>query len=306
MREINDAAAGERFLSQQEERLMSYKLIVLIASGQSEDAQVFDAAAKLATLQGGHVRVIPVYPDPAADLVYYGVVMHKASKEAAAARMRESDREVQSGLERLARETAARHGLRYGDGHGLSMSLDQRDLDPALALAEAAVLADLVVIGAHCARDFPNLSALFAQTLLVNRAPVLVVKEGALNFDSAAIAWDGSREAAGAVKAALPILHIAKQILVLQERSELWNTGAAAQPQTVIDYLAQHGLTNAHLKSVRSDDVAAALLSGARDNNCGLLVAGGYGRPRFVELVLGGTTRSLVNADGRPHLLLAH
>jgi nucleotide-binding universal stress UspA family protein len=35
-------------------------------------------------------------------------------------------------------------------------------------------------------------------------------------------------------------------------------------------------------------------------------VSGAYGRPRLYEMVLGGTTRSLVQAEQAPHLLLAH
>jgi hypothetical protein len=35
-------------------------------------------------------------------------------------------------------------------------------------------------------------------------------------------------------------------------------------------------------------------------------VAGGYGRPRLFELVLGGTSRALVAAAEAPHILFAH
>jgi len=52
--------------------------------------------------------------------------------------------------------------------------------------------------------------------------------------------------------------------------------------------------------------VSRSLLAAARDDGCELLVAGGYGRPRLYELVLGGATRGFVNAEGLPHILLAH
>ena len=285
---------------------MSYKLIVMIASGESEDAQVFDATAQLAKLQQGHVRVIPVYPDPAADLVYYGVAMHKASKQAAVARVRESDREIQARIERFARNAATKHGLTYGDGPGLSIAVDQRELDPAVALAEAAVLADIVVIGGDSARDFLNFSALFAQTLLTSRTPIFAVKNGGLDFDRVAIAWDGSNQAGRAAKAALPALHTAQEIIVLQHPSDLKDLTLASDPATLVSYLSRHGLTNVRVESVNGDNVALALIGGACLADCGLLVAGGYGRPRFLEFVLGGTTRALVDAQGRPHLLLAH
>ena len=66
-------------------------------------------------------------------------------------------------------------------------------------------MADVVVIGARCARDVLTFGALFAETLLTARVPVFLVKNGPLQFDRAAIAWDGSNQAGRAVKAALPI-----------------------------------------------------------------------------------------------------
>lgn len=284
---------------------MSYKLIVLIASGESADEQVFDAAARLAKLQQGHVRVIPVYADPAADLVHYGVAMHKTSKEAAVAWMRESDREIQNRIELLARAAATKHGLAFGDGLGPSITVDQRDLDPASALGEASVLADIVVVGGHCARVL-NFSALFAQTLLTSRTPVFVVKKGEPDFDRVAVAWDGSNQAGRAAKAALPMLHTAEEIIVLQHPDDLHDLTTGSDPVALVSFLARHGLSNVRIEAVRGGDVSAALMAGARAAGCGLLVAGGYGRPRFLELVLGGTTRALVDAEGPPHLILAH
>lgn len=285
---------------------MSYKLIVLVASGESDDAHVFDAAAHLAKLNQGHVRVIPVYADPAADLVYYGVAMHKAT-EAAIERIRDGERATQERLSALARDAAARHGLALNSGGpGPSIGVAQREFGPAAALADAAVLADVVVIGARCARDVLTFGALFAETLLTARVPVFLVKNGPLQFDRAAIAWDGSNQAGRAVKAALPILHTAKEILLLQHSSGLERASDVAKPQALIHYLDYHGLANVRVQPIGGDDVAMALLAAAREADCGVLIAGGYGRPRLFELVLGGATRTLVDAAGRPHLLVAH
>ena len=46
---------------------MAYKSIVAVASGQESDAHVFNAAARLAGQSSAHARVVPAYPDPAAD-----------------------------------------------------------------------------------------------------------------------------------------------------------------------------------------------------------------------------------------------
>jgi hypothetical protein len=153
---------------------MTLKSILAVASGEREDAQLISAAAKLAARFSGHVRVVPAFPDPAADLVYYGTAL-RASREAAE-RIEASEREAQARVEAAAQAVADREGL-SGDPAGAAASIvvEKRALQPAVALAPAAVLADLVMFAASAARS-PVLAGLFAETLLATRAPTLLLK----------------------------------------------------------------------------------------------------------------------------------
>lgn len=286
---------------------MSYKSIVAVASGEHDDALLLTAAARLAARSSGRVRVIPGYPDPAADLVYFGAVLNRAS-DTVMERVRGGEKVSQQHLLTVAREAATREGVRFEScDAGPCLYVDERALLPAIAIAEAAVLADLVMFAARPARDLYGLAAPFAEALLEARAPVLLVKDDQFGFGAAAIAWDGSAQAGRAVRAAMPLLQFAEEVVILQNTEDLAEqTRASASPDALIAHLARHGVTRARSVAVSGDNVAKALLKGAHEQRCGLLVAGAYGRPRLYELALGGTTRALVNADDRLHLLLAH
>jgi nucleotide-binding universal stress UspA family protein len=287
---------------------MSYKSIVAVASGDNDDAPLLTAATKLAARSSGQVRVIPGYPDPAADLVYFGAVLNRAASGAVIERVRAGEAEAQQRLQTAAREAAAREGVRFEAGAaGPCLYVDERALLPAIAIAEAAVLADLVMFAARPARDLYGLAAPFAETLLEARAPVLLVKDDQFGFGVAAVAWDGSAQAGRAVRAAMPLLQFAEEVVILQNADDLSEqTRASTSPEALIAHLGRHGLARVRSVAVSGDNVAKALLKGAHEQGCGLLVAGAYGRPRLYELALGGTTRALVNADDRLHLLLAH
>jgi nucleotide-binding universal stress UspA family protein len=286
---------------------MSYKSIVAVAAGNKQDALLLTAAAKLAARSSGEVRVIPGFPDPAADLVYFGAVLNRAP-DTVMERVRAGEKVSQEHLETAARNAAESDGLRFEwCGAGPCFLVDVRALLPAIATAEAAVLADLVMFAGQAARDLYGLAAPFAETLLEARAPVLLVKDDQFGFGAAAIAWDGSAQAGRAVRAAMPLLQFAEEVVILQNADDLSEqTRASASPEALIAHLARHGVTQARSVAVSGDNVARALLKGAHEQGCCLLVAGAYGRPRLYELALGGTTRALVNADDRLHLLLAH
>lgn len=284
---------------------MAFKSIVAVASGKESDVHLFNAAAHLAGACGARVRVLSAYPNPAADLISFGVALEGAPP-GLTERMRESERAQHEQMQSRLADAASRAGVLFGaKPEGASIEAEERALMPSAALAEAVVLADLVMIAGDAARE--ALSSLFAETLLQARAPILIVNDDQFSVGGVAVAWDGSAEAGRAVRAAAPLLGLAEEAVILQNVSDL---GAAASKTAASDalgiYLARHGVKRVRRLAVEGDNVAASLLRGAHDARCGTLVAGAYGRPRLYELALGGTTRSLVNTANRTHLFLAH
>jgi len=283
---------------------MALKSIVVVASGEREDAQTIGAAAKLAARFQAHVRVVPAFPDPAADLVYYGTALRTSPE--AAERIEASERDAQARVEAAAKQAAAREGL-SADPRATAPSIvvEKRALQPAVALAPAAVLADLVIFGAAAARS-PVLSGLFAETLLSTRAPTLLIRGAPPAGGPVALAWDGSAQAGRAARAALPILQAASGVLVLRNMDDETAEAEAGTMARLETYLTQQGVTNIAKRELHGANVAASLLAAAKADNCELLVAGAYGRPRLFEMVLGGTTRALVNTEAGPSVLFAH
>lgn len=284
---------------------MTYRTILAAASGETEDAALLAVGAALASRYAALLRVVPAFPDPAADLAFYGLAGQRAAKSEAVQQLLAAERETQARIERLALDAGRSAGLSMDvSAVGAACETVTRDLSPAIALAQAAVLADLVLFSGDSVRRTGAIRDIFAETLINTRAPTLLVKSDRIELSGVAIAWDASAQAGRALRAALPLLMEAKRVVVLQNRAEL--TPDRANTDALRTYLARHGVRDAEVAAVVGDNVAASLLSGAKGAGCDVLVAGGYGRPRLYELALGGTTRSLVNAQGGPHILLAH
>ena len=272
------------------------KSIVSVAAGAAEDAELMGVTAALAARSHGQVRVIPAFADPAADLIYYGATLGTSLPEIAVERVIAAEREKQQMIEAQAGSAAV--------AAKASVSVARRDLLPAIAVANAAVLADLTAFHGFAARG--ALNGVFAETLISTRAPCLVVNGASDAFATVAIAWDGSAQAGRAVRAALPLLRLASKTLVFRNTEDSGLDASAANADALRAYLELHGVKNIAARDILGERVAPSLLEAAHAEKCDLLVSGAYGRPRLYEMALGGTTRSLVLADQAPHLLLAH
>ncbi|MFO8155038.1 MAG: universal stress protein [Thiohalospira sp.] len=122
------------------------------------------------------------------------------------------------------------------------------------------------------------------------------------------IGWNGGRESARAVADALPMLRAAETVRVVvvgsqqgprERHGDLPGADIAA-------HLARHGVpVEAYSQGISDIPVPDALLSAAADFDADLLVMGAYGRSRFREMVLGGTTRRILNEMTLP-VLLSH
>jgi nucleotide-binding universal stress UspA family protein len=285
---------------------MSYRSIIAVASGGRDDGQLLIVAVELASRCSAQVRVLPGFADPAADLVYFGAVLNRAPGQVME-RVRAGEQDQQARIEQLAVDAAASAGVRFdGAGVGASITVEKRALMPAIALAEAAVLADLVMFSAKPARDPYALGAPFAETLLDVRAPILLIKDAPFTFGAAAIAWDGSVQASRAVRGAMNFLRLTEEVVILQNLADLnTKTRTPATAEQLAQHLSRHGVARTRIIPVEGDNIAKSLVAGARAHGCTALVAGAYGRPRLYEFALGGTTRALV-ADESMHLFLAH
>lgn len=196
-------------------------------------------------------------------------------------------------------------------GEDVSWDYDQDTGTIATRIVSRAALSDLVVTGrtppmsGHASAATGFLGDLIHRS----RTPLFIPSDAGAICDpngAALIAWDGSYEAANAVRCSLGLLKLASsvQILAIEEKEELF-------PSTrLLEYLSRHGV-HAELKvesagpnSHDPEFIAGTLADRAQVTNA-YLVMGGYGRSRVGELMFGGVTRSMLKSAPVP-LLIAH
>ena len=164
-------------------------------------------------------------------------------------------------------------------------------------LARHARCTDLTIVGqADLAAHGVDDTALIEAAFMDSGRPALVIpRAGAavLPPRRAIVAWDGSREAARAASDAIPLLRLAEQV------SCWWSTRADAgdhpgQPSSRPTWSG----TRSRPSCGRSPAAAAAsprpCSRRPAPRQADLLVMGGYGHSRLREMMLGGTTRSIL------------
>lgn len=144
-----------------------------------------------------------------------------------------------------------------------------------------------------------------ADVALKTGRPVLVAGDGieTLDLGTVMIAWKDSREARRAVEDAVPLLHMAEKVMVVQVIDEDQRAGADRRLDDVVKWLARHGIA-AEARAERGGDEDAEVLAGlAEDLKVGMIVGGAYGHSRLREWVLGGVTRDLLLRPARAALI---
>lgn len=168
---------------------------------------------------------------------------------------------------------------------------------PIDVLAREARSADLIVIGrTKAAGDVYNSVETSTAILKVGR-PTLVVPAGlgSLKAEHIVIGWKDTREARRAVQDALPFLHEAAKVTIVEICGSGEEDEARAHLDDVARYLGRHRI-DASPKIIlhRQGPPAAQLLALAAAEGADLLVTGAYGHSRLGEWIFGGVTRDLL------------
>jgi nucleotide-binding universal stress UspA family protein len=178
------------------------------------------------------------------------------------------------------------------------------------------VLSAKVVEQAHCAdlfiatrpygeADSPVWTDLVEAVLFGSGRALLLVPPGRHRqgpIQTVLVAWNGSREAARALREGLPFIEQAARTVVL-----VVDPPSDTMPWAEVEgHLARHGVV-AEVITAESQDrrVADVILDEARRLSADLVIMGGYGHTRLRELVFGGATRDVLTASESP-LLVAH
>jgi len=229
---------------------------------------------------------------------------------------------LQNALERLETDTsvfsdlAAQHvrdfgraaAIEIGDasarGRQVTASFREDASNALERLAQHAGSGDLVVMGRL--RQKQGLAPATLEHLARHSGrPILVAATAAPQTltDTIMVCWSESGSAARAVTAAAPILAKAGHVVfVTVARREAPVKGAL---QELAARHSGNGVsTEARVVPASGRALPDVLAKTAAECGANLVVIGAYGRPRFVELVVGSRTEALLDAIDRPMLLM--
>jgi len=163
-------------------------------------------------------------------------------------------------------------------------------------LLHNAALSDLVIIGRkpHWHEFSRTGPGLISEIVCHIHTPICIPGDRCDRFDpfgKAIVAWDGSFEAANAVRSTISLLKMASEVRVIRYTE---NKEAVLPDTRVLEYLSRH---NVHAKiethlirtNVATDLIEDALRIGAQ-----YVAMGGYGHSRAGEFLFGGVTRELL------------
>lgn len=192
-------------------------------------------------------------------------------------------------------------------GHGVEGSWEAYRGFHEAVLSRRASLADLVI--GRLEREAARITSgynLFGHVLSTDAAPMLLVPDrwpGKDGVRKVAIAWNGSTEAARAVRAAAPMLLRADEIVVLDGASRI-RANARRIPLALDSWLERHTL-QAHWEILdEEDDNGQSIHDRASSHGADLLVMGAWGHSRMNEWLLGGVTRHLLQHSEVPLLVV--
>ena len=192
-----------------------------------------------------------------------------------------------------------------GDWFGKIAGSDHRKLAwrsaldfPADVLAHEARSADLVIIGQSRARGGVYRSFDPGEAILKMGRPTLIVPDGvsSLRGEHIVIGWKDTREARRAIRDALPFLHNAGDVTIVETCGPEEKKNAIERINDVAGYLKRHEIdSNCRVVAEENRSYAELLMRIAREQNADLLVTGAYGHSRLGEWIFGGMTRELLS-----------
>lgn len=160
-----------------------------------------------------------------------------------------------------------------------------------LAILERDIVDEAQVIG------------ILGEAMLSSRLPCIVLPPDwntPIEFNRIVIGWNGGFEATRALHSALPLIQLAKEVILIngEVRTPYETQVSVTEPDPVV-YLMHHGIAaKSHRVQVTVDEAGKTLLEKAREVHADLLVMGAYSHSRIRERVLGGATRHVItNAD---------
>jgi nucleotide-binding universal stress UspA family protein len=284
---------------------MTIAKILVAASGTTEGHSALETALLLAKRFDAHVEAINVRRNPRDAVAFMtegmtGAVIEEIISTAEQDIDRRADR-ASNDLESV----AERHGVEVTEqpAHNkasVTFRLEEGREDEVIA--ERGRLSDLVIAARPTADGDAKEEVVAESVLMESGSGLLLVPSGCVSdlSGNAAIAWNGSAEAARAVHRAMPLLHRAEEVAIMApEEGSMRGPG----PDALASYLALHDI-HCHVHNLPTNwtNIGDTLLEIAHQEKAAFIVMGAFSQGKLRQLILGGATRFMLNRSDLPVL----
>ena len=276
--------------------------VLCVLGGSAERAKPqIETAMSLSKRLGRPLSGLIAFPDPANAAMYYvsgETVMAGASTMNA----------VKDAQEKARNDLEAAFGATVSEAEtGLASNLINETGHVQSTTAAHAILADANVFPREAAAPSHSLNPTFEYVMMHERLPVILAATTGALSGPAIIAWDGTPRAMRAVRAHLPLIQsLGHAVIAHNPRKDRDNalTSEIASADALANWLRDERV-EAKVE-LFSGKVSAGLLEIAKTHSAGVIVMGAYGHSRIGQMLFGGTSRALLNAEDAPALAMAH
>ena len=276
-------------------------IIAMLGGPADEVAPQLDCAAAMARKLKTTLTGLVAMPDPA------NAFMYVSGPEAVMAGSSGIDAITQAQDETVAALAVALDAAKKRAGRWLNAEFRHETGSVGEHAAAAAMLSDALIFPRAAANSSHVLNPAFEHVLMEARLPLVLASEDGHTDGPCVIAWDGSSQAARAVRLHLPLIQAYGYAIIVQHPGKIRDrhqVSSSVSPQALADWLHEERVET---KLVEIDGkVSAGLLKVAREHKAGLLVMGAYGHSRLGELFFGGTSKAMLNGPDVPALALVH
>lgn len=287
---------------------MTIRKILVPLTGSERDQGALATAFSFARWLDAHVEGLFVRPDPTETLPYMGEGVAGPVIQDIMNAAREAADQASGRASSMLYDAAGAAGVPLVDRpHGpgqVTASFAEDTGHFSDIVANHSMLADLVLFVSGSDDEGTGLGDALQDCLMSGGRPILLAPTTPATAPGniISIGWDGSAEAALAIRTALPFLSRANAIHVLNVRSGRIDTELNDRLSA---YLAYHGLeASEHVIQPEGRAIGEVLLSESEKCGSNLLVMGGYGHSRIRELLLGGVTRHVLSHSSIPVLMV--
>ena len=287
---------------------MSIRVILVPVTGADSGLASIDAAFDIAGHVGAHVVGLHARRNARDALAYIGEGMTGAmidelittAEQESVAQAKRARSDFSAACERAGVEQTERRGTAQAPTAHLVIETGSEDE----LIATHGRVADLIVVTRAAKDSDPRLRATLESALLESGRPAFVVPPEGMRrpLACAAIAWNGSAEAARAVAHALPLLARADTVSVI-----LIEEGLRPGPSgdELGEYLACHDVVvTIHATASDQQRVGETLLADAREMGADFVVMGAYSHGRLRRMIFGSATEYMLGAADLPVVMM--